>query len=608
MIERDPNSSGGPRGDAAAPDSSVAGTPGDQVVTADEPLSYADFYEHAPDMFLSVDAETAHVIACNQTLADATGYTKQELVGCPIVRLYHPDSREDVEATFRGFLQSGSITDVELQLLRKDGTTIDVSLSASAVRGEDDRILSSRSILRDITDRKRTEQTTQERFRAIVENAPFLIDSFDADGHCFLWNKQCERDLGWTRQEITSCADPLSLAYPDPELRAEVLEWIRRADGEFREYDVRSKDGSTHTQLWADFGLPDGTRISMGHDITERKRADDALAQSEDRFRKLAERVRLIPWEADAETWRFTYVGPQAQEFLGYPAERWYRPDFWTEHIHPADRSATVEYCRARSAVDDTYEFEYRMLSADGDVVWLHDLVSVVRDGERPKLLRGVMIDITKRKRIEEAREFLLRELDHRVKNTLATTLSVAEQTVRSSSSREEFRDAFRGRIEALSRIHTVLTRDDWAGIDILQLAKTALAPFGAEPGGRISIDGDAIEVPSGASRPVGMALYELATNAVKHGALSVPRGRVNVCWQESASVAGMRRLLLTWVESGGPAVGEPKHHGVGTALIDEAIPYELGGEVEHEFAPAGVRCHITIPLPDAPAREQGRA
>lgn len=141
----------------------------------------------------------------------------------------------------------------------------------------------------------------------------------------------------------------------------------------------------------------------------------DALRESEERLRLLLETVHVIPWVADATTWHFTYVGPQAVDVLGYPIERWYEPTFWSEHMHPDDSVDALAFCARQSTLTDRYEFEYRMIAADGNVVWLHDLVAVVKEDGLPTMLRGFMIDITARKRAEAERlEAEAETLEHR--------------------------------------------------------------------------------------------------------------------------------------------------------------------------------------------------
>src|SRR3712207_6595367 len=151
-----------------------------------------------------------------------------------------------------------------------------------------------------------------------------------------------------------------------------------------------------------DAGGNTGGIIGISRDITERKRAEQELKKSEEQFRRLAEGVDFIPWEADFDTWRFTYVGPQVVEILGYPPEDWYRDGFWVDRIHPEDREWVTAYCATSSASSRGYRFEYRMLGSDGGIVWMDDIVSVVEGEDGTERLQGVMVDITERKRVEE--------------------------------------------------------------------------------------------------------------------------------------------------------------------------------------------------------------
>jgi PAS domain S-box-containing protein len=142
-----------------------------------------------------------------------------------------------------------------------------------------------------------------------------------------------------------------------------------------------------------------------------RQRSDSMRRDSEARLRFLLESTHAIPWVADAQTWRFTYVGPQATELLGYPPEAWLEKDFWLEHIHPEDRRAAVAFCAEHSPTHKDYAFDYRMLAADGRSVWIHDVVNVVTENGAPKLLRGFMIDVTQRRRAEEEARSLREQL-----------------------------------------------------------------------------------------------------------------------------------------------------------------------------------------------------
>lgn len=162
---------------------------------------YIDLYDHAPDMYVSVDAKTASINRCNQTVADSLGYTKEEIIGRPIFELYHPDCMEDVQKAFNSFVQTGFVHDAELQLMRKDGSKIDVSLNVSSVRDDQGNILYSRSTWRDITDRKRVQaelDAAKSFLQNIIDSMPSILISIDDKGDIKHWNKEAEQFTGYT--------------------------------------------------------------------------------------------------------------------------------------------------------------------------------------------------------------------------------------------------------------------------------------------------------------------------------------------------------------------------------------------------------------------------
>jgi two-component sensor histidine kinase len=201
--------------------------------------------------------------------------------------------------------------------------------------------------------------------------------------------------------------------------------------------------------------------------------------------------------------------------------------------------------------------------------------------------------EVEEHRKTEAALHFAMRELDHRVKNTLATVQSVADQTLRSSASMDEFGAAFSGRIQALARIHTALAERRWEGLPLAELAELVVGPY-RHHADSISLHCNGTFVTSELVRVVGMALHELATNAAKYGALSTEHGRVAV----SSHVASSSRLRIHWSERGGPHVREPARRGFGMRLIEEAIAYEVDGQVTIRFPDQGVHCDLEIPIP----------
>jgi two-component sensor histidine kinase len=211
---------------------------------------------------------------------------------------------------------------------------------------------------------------------------------------------------------------------------------------------------------------------------------------------------------------------------------------------------------------------------------------------EKAANLVGVAIERT---RAAEAADFALRELDHRVKNTLATVESVAEYTLASSTTLDDFQEAFRGRLRTLARLHMALAQRDFRGLGLRSLVELSVAPWRREE--NVKIVGDDLDVPSTAVRALGMVLHELATNAAKYGALSVADGHAEVAWRLE-SMATSSRLRIQWRERNGPRVPIPQRRGFGTMLIEEALTHELGGTTKLEFPGAGVRCEILVPMP----------
>jgi len=199
-------------------------------------------------------------------------------------------------------------------------------------------------------------------------------------------------------------------------------------------------------------------------------------------------------------------------------------------------------------------------------------------------------------RQIEHRQALLVRELHHRVKNTLATVQALVGATGRSTGSFDEFYRSFSNRITSLAKTHNLLTEDYWQTAPLREIALGELKPFAESRVPRFMLIGPPIELAADLAVPVGMALHELTTNAVQHGALSVPAGQVQVRWSVE-DVDGGRRLHLDWREIGGPPVGEPQHQGFGSTLLQRVLPMQCGAEVEVAYETEGVRFRMSAPL-----------
>jgi two-component sensor histidine kinase len=224
-----------------------------------------------------------------------------------------------------------------------------------------------------------------------------------------------------------------------------------------------------------------------------------------------------------------------------------------------------------------------------------------IRDGDGR--ITGIFAegsDVTERVRSEDHQRLLLNELNHRVKNTLATVQSIASQTLRTADSTQAAKEAIESRLFALSRAHDVLTRENWEGAWIKEIVGHAMQPFQTVGHNRIRWHGEEVRLPPNTTLALAMALQELATNAVKYGSLSNEAGTVEMTWHVDQT-RELPHLLLKWEEKDGPPVAPPSRRGFGTRLVERSLAQgPLGGEAKINFAASGVVCTIDAPLKDA--------
>ena len=349
--------------------------------------------------------------------------------------------------------------------------------------------------------------------------------------------------------------------------------------------------------------------VSCFLDITERKRAAAALERSrlhlleqEQRLAATYEHAAIGISEIDTDG-RFLRVNEAICAISGYSrkellASRLFR------YTHPDDVDPDREAFRKQVAGElEFYSMEKRFIRKDGRVIWLSVRSSPVRDADnRLQYVVRVVQDITEHKASERRQKLLMDELNHRVKNTLATVQSLASQTARVAHTPAAFRERFEGRLIALSKAHDQLTMHHWESADLRELLSATLAPYAGAQSERVVLRGEDIELRPRAVLTLAMAVHELTTNAAKYGALSVPRGRIEIHWQ--AVHAGDPRpvLRIDWIEQGGPQVSDPEQRGFGSKLIEGSIAAELGGTARLAFMPEGLRCEIVIPLDKASA------
>jgi two-component sensor histidine kinase len=234
----------------------------------------------------------------------------------------------------------------------------------------------------------------------------------------------------------------------------------------------------------------------------------------------------------------------------------------------------------------------------DGTTLWLRGhgrVVARTLDGKAHRLV-SIVADVTDRKAAEDHAQFLMHELSHRSKNLLAVIQSISRRTARTTPTMEEFESRFGRRLQGLAASHDVLVRNSWQGAPLADLMRQQLMPFMDIQSSRVELTGPDVVITAEATQAIGLAIHELATNAIKYGALSAPAGKVMISWAFDSESLASRKLLLKWFEQGGPRVVPPSRNGFGHLVIGEMIERSLNAKVALEFATHGLEWSVSIP------------
>lgn len=545
------------------------------------------------------------------------GYTRQQAIGSRGHEiLVPPTARPHVQDVWDQLIAQSGGTRSTNENLTADGRIIVCEWFNTPLVDASGNVVGVASMVQDITERVQSElqiRQSQENYESLVNTIDGIVWEADAHSMAFtLVSQQIKRILGYSPSAWLQ--DPAVFhrqVHPDD--RTRVISSRRSAaaaPGEHRlEYRVLRPDGSIvwlqdSITVLADKTAPGRPAKLRGImvDITDRKRAEAALQQSEARFRRVVDSnlIGIYFWDV---TGKVLEANDAFLRMLGYTREELeagrlnWRAATPPEFRYLADRA--IEQMR-HFGTSRPYSKEF-----------------VRRDGSRVPVLigdtflenstdRGVgfVLDITERRIAEDRQALMLKELDHRVKNNMMAVLTLTEQCLRAQADGslppKAAVENLLLRLRALARTHQALAHNHWTGATLRTLVRHTLEAFRHGDPMAFSIEGEDTMLPPRLATVMAMALHELATNALKHGALSVPSGHISVRWETMRLPDVPRPMLrLVWHESGGPSVRPPTTHGFGLELIKGGLSYESHGRVDIAFDASGLRCEIHVGLDD---------
>jgi len=487
-----------------------------------------------------------------------------------------------------------------------DGREIWVNVATVPMFGDDGQVTGVVTTITDIDESKRAEQAlrkSEARLRGVLDGMGEGFGVIGPDFTILEHNREALRMDGRPKGEIVGRSH--WEAFPGTE-HSEVGLLLKKAMADrqpaFLEHQYRWKEGQA---LWLElrvYPMADGSLAAFWRDVTARKAAEEALRESEERFAQFAASTADVLWIRDGDTMELEYISPAFESVFGVTSnavEGDLEPG--AALVDPADRERVREHLdAARRGEPQTYEFRIAH-GSDGGARWIRDYCFPLFDEiGRVQRIGGIARDVTELKLAEDAlrdseqhQRLLLGELQHRVRNSLAVVRSIARRTADNSDTVQTMLGHFQGRLDAFSRVQAALTRNPDGKVDLASLIEDELIAHAAKEGDQIEIEGPDILLSQRPAERISLAVHELTTNAVKHGALMNGNGRLSVRWAKDGDA-----LLLTWVEGGVPVPeGGRRRQGFGMELLLHSLPYDLQGETKVDFTPDGLHFELRMPL-----------
>lgn len=550
----------------------------------------------------------------------------------PVAELFNI-TRHDIGRAITDFTNQLNYDEIEEDARRVLKDLIPIEREVGSKRGQlfsmrmrpyrtvEDRIDGTVVTFVDISERARMEaalRESEERLRQFGEASQDVLWIRDAE--TFQWSyltPAFEAIYGIDREAALkgdNLLGWLELIIPeDRETAAENIRRVRGGESVTFEYRIRRPvDGSIRWLRNTDFPIKDDDdRVihigGIGHDVTEIRVAEQALAAAEQRQRALLEGIPQLVWRAvDGGQW--TWASPQWTNFTGQ-TEQESHGEGWLIAVHPDDRE-TVRQSWAKSMETGGFEVEYRIQHLEsGNYRWFHTRATPVlgTDGTIVEWL-GTSTDVDELRGLQKRQEVLVAELQHRTRNLMGVIRSVANNTAHTSKDFETFRKGFENRLDALSRVQGLLSRlNEHDRVVFDELIETELRALDGAAD-KITLKGPTgIRLRSSTVQTLALALHELATNAIKYGALGQQTGHLTVSWSlERNGLDGQPWLHIDWRETQVkmPNSELPQGSGQGRELIEQALPYQLKAKTSYTFKSDGVHCKISVPVSKASQRD----
>lgn len=522
--------------------------------------------------------------------------------------LVEPDDLNHVDFTDSD-LRPGHFHDTEFRIRRPDGSVRWLTARSFARHDDQGHPIERIGVNWDITEQKEREaaQSAAERRLALATQAAKLgIWEWRVDSGAFFYSPRAREIYGFTPEVEITYALLQARTHPDDYIYVEpavgrALDPKIRSQETYR-YRITRADTGEERWLVAHGGAtfsgdgPDArpfSYIGTLQDVTDEVRLEQALEDERIRLKLALSASDLAIWELDPRT-NAIVSSPELNRLYRFPVESHPTAADYGALYAPGEVDRVQAEVAATLATGETsIRYEAKHQWPDGVVKWIAVRAQVTLDprDNAPIRVIGVAMDATERHLAEERMLITTRELQHRVKNSLTVVQAIATQTFRSAGTKEEGLRAFSGRLQALAAATDLITRGNWATVDIRDIVDEITRPYREERLERFHISGPSAAINSRDATSLGMALHELCTNALKYGALATDQGSVDIAW--SAQPGG--NVQLHWEERGGPPVNAPVARGFGTRLLTSGLFDPGTGSVDLAFEPSGLVCNISL-------------